>query len=111
MKDNESRNKGGPVTKATKLDKSLIKGETVRAGETLESGCGSTKIYETAEANVLVAPRPKKTASKNDVAEQIGLGLRSIYDDILAQPVPDRFFDLLRRLETVAEAQAEKDVT
>ena len=32
------------------------------------------------------------------VEEHIGRQLRSLYDDILAQPVPDRFVDLLAQL-------------
>jgi len=34
-----------------------------------------------------------------DIGEQIGRELRGLYDDVVAQPVPDRFLDLLNRLE------------
>lgn len=44
-------------------------------------------------------PRVKCAATKADIAEQIGIRLRSVYDDVLAQPVPERFLDLLRELE------------
>jgi hypothetical protein len=54
-------------------------------------------------------PCLKKTASKSDIADQIGLHLRSVYDDILAQPVPGRFRELLRQLESAAEARSSKD--
>ncbi len=111
MKDDESQSKGGLVTKATKLGKSSIKGTAVQLSETLELECGSINFQETADAAVLAAPRPKKISPKNDLAEQIGLGLRSVYDDVLAQPVPDRFFELLRQLETVSGAQSKKDGT
>jgi hypothetical protein len=43
--------------------------------------------------------RVKKTSEKPAIGEQIGRQLRSVYNDILAQPVPDRFLDLLRELE------------
>jgi hypothetical protein len=33
------------------------------------------------------------------VSEHIGKGLRELYSDMLAQPVPDRFVELLNRLE------------
>ena len=46
--------------------------------------------------------RVKKTASKPDVSDQIGRQLRTVYNDILAQPVPDRFLDLLKDLDNLA---------
>jgi hypothetical protein len=51
----------------------------------------------------------KKAASKSDIANQIGMQLRSIYDDVLAQPVPGRFLDLLRQLECSAGTRLNKD--
>jgi Anti-sigma factor NepR len=68
-----------------------------------ESGCsGSAK-------EMSGGPCPKKAASKSDIADQIGLHLRSVYDDILAQPVPVRFRELLRQLESASEARSSKD--
>ena len=46
--------------------------------------------------------RVKKTASKPEVSDQIGRQLRTVYNDILAQPVPDRFLDLLKDLDALA---------
>ena len=46
--------------------------------------------------------RVKKTASQPEVSDQIGRQLRTVYNDILAQPVPDRFLDLLKDLDTLA---------
>jgi hypothetical protein len=43
--------------------------------------------------------RARKATEKPAIGEQIGRQLRSVYNDILAQPVPDRFLDLLRELE------------
>ncbi len=43
--------------------------------------------------------RVKKTTSKPEISDQIGRQLRSVYNDILAQPVPDRFLDLLKKLD------------
>jgi len=51
----------------------------------------------------------KKTAAKTEIADQIGLHLRSVYDDILAQPVPGRFLELLRQLENSSEVRSTKD--
>ena len=43
--------------------------------------------------------RVKKAPGKSEVSDQIGRQLRSVYNDILAQPVPDRFLDLLKDLD------------
>ena len=39
-----------------------------------------------------------------DVHAYIGRQLRAVYDDVAKQPIPDRFLELMRQLET---AQAE----
>jgi hypothetical protein len=44
--------------------------------------------------------RRRKDAPKVPIEEHIGRQLRSIYDDVLSQPVPDRFLELLKQLET-----------
>ncbi len=38
------------------------------------------------------------------IERQIGQQLKSIYDDVLAQPVPDRFLELLRELEAGSDS-------
>src|SRR5205807_6928272 len=53
--------------------------------------------------------RAKKLALKSEIAEQIGLHLRSVYDDVLAQPVPGRFLELLRQLESASSSRLTKD--
>jgi hypothetical protein len=45
-------------------------------------------------------PRSATSPSNSDVATMIGESLQNVYNDILQQPVPDRFLDLLRQLET-----------
>ena len=47
-------------------------------------------------------------ADKRRMTEQIGRQLRGMYDGLLNQPVPDRFMDLMKRLEG-AEHDAERD--
>lgn len=37
---------------------------------------------------------------KSEIADQISGHLRSLYDDVLNQPVPGRFLELLRQLES-----------
>jgi len=55
------------------------------------------------------AKKPAKPASKSEIADQIGLHLRSVYDDVLAQPVPGRFLELLRQLESASHSRFSKD--
>ena len=40
-----------------------------------------------------------RQALKKPVDEHIGLHLKAVYDDVLNQPIPDRFLDLLAQLE------------
>ncbi|PZR82880.1 MAG: hypothetical protein DLM68_15320 [Hyphomicrobiales bacterium] len=54
-------------------------------------------------------PCAKKPVSKSAIADQIGLHLHSVYDDVLAQPVPGRFLELLRQLETASNSRLSKD--
>jgi len=44
---------------------------------------------------------------KPGVSEYIGRELREIYDDVLAQPVPDRFLALLNKLDAGAISAAQ----
>jgi hypothetical protein len=48
------------------------------------------------------SPRSKsrRDAAPNKVGEEIGAHLRNIYNDVLEQPVPERFIELLNQLET-----------
>jgi hypothetical protein len=40
------------------------------------------------------------------VQGHIGRQLRALYDDVLAQPIPDRFLDLLRKLDETSDPGA-----
>ena len=54
------------------------------------------------------APGCRSTGNgKASVGEYIGRELRELYDDVLAQPVPDRFLSLLNKLESGAISAAE----
>ncbi|MGH6836662.1 MAG: NepR family anti-sigma factor [Methylocella sp.] len=61
------------------------------------------------EKESIGGPCAKKPASKSEIADQIGLRLRSVYDDVLAQPVPGRFLELLRQLESASSSRLSKD--
>src|SRR5262249_40561187 len=50
------------------------------------------------------ASRTKKRSTELVVTNQIGHHLRCLYEDILRQPVPGRFLELLRQLEGTSSA-------
>lgn len=53
-------------------------------------------------ADIMPAGRGRAAMGRksNDIGDQIGRELRGMFDEIVAQPVPDRFLELLNRLET-----------
>ncbi len=54
-------------------------------------------------------PRLRQRQPKqDDIADQIAQQLRCIYHDVLKQPIPDRFVDLLRELESKPASQGGK---
>ncbi len=64
--------------------------------------CGSPLNREPATSR----GRPSANG-KPGVGEYIGRELREIYDDVLAQPVPDRFLALLNKLDAGAISAAQ----
>jgi hypothetical protein len=46
------------------------------------------------------SPTPQSMSLDGDVEAHIGSRLRAMYDSVLREPVPDRFMDLLRQLDT-----------
>jgi hypothetical protein len=99
MRDN-GQTKGCEVPKTKQFDTTkqftmtAIKEPAPRLGKPI----GSVKFPE-GDEKLLAVPRARRASAATDVADQIGLRLRIVYDDVLTQPVPDRFFDLLRQLE------------
>jgi len=66
---------------------------------------GSDRPVVKAETPVLrngATGSPAMGRPSNDIAEQIGRELRGLYAAVVSQPVPDRFLDLLNKLETTA---------
>lgn len=45
------------------------------------------------------APATGDPARPADVQAYIGRQLRAVYDDVVKQPIPDRFLDLMKQLE------------
>jgi hypothetical protein len=57
------------------------------------------------------APVKKPAPKPDEVASQIAQQLRDVYDDVLKQPVPERFLELLRQLESGSAPERSKDET
>ena len=95
------------MTKPAKPRNTLIKTGDVKnfeaPGKRREPGCPEPA------KRIIDGLRAKKPASKSEIADQIGLHLRSVYDDVLAQPVPGRFLELLRKLESASNSRLSKD--
>lgn len=105
-------------TIAAKLKKSENQGDTDDASNGLQglrgddefsgADCDGLVVLDQRRRRVKSDPseegrrglRQKATSEPNKIGEQIGAQLRSLYDDVLNQPVPDRFLELLNKLET-----------
>ena len=92
------------MTKSTKTRTPSIKVGGVTFLETRrEPGCPEPA------KEIIGGPCAKKPASKSGIADQVGVHLRSVYDDVLAQPVPGRFLELLRQFESASSSRLSKD--
>jgi Anti-sigma factor NepR len=97
---------GDPVTKLTKSSVKVRKAVESKEDEPESEVIGFNAFVE---GNILSPSRFCHSKTKAEVADQIGRGLRSVYNNVLSQPVPDRFLDLLRRLEGEQSGQLKKD--
>jgi hypothetical protein len=62
-----------------------------------------------AEPSINVALAPKSAARlESDIKIRIGQQLRAMYSDVVNQGVPDRFSEILRRLDRADEAGTEQ---
>jgi hypothetical protein len=109
MCDGENRGKDDLVTKSIKTGAAIIGGTAIEPRGECDAQAEGIRLNDFADASIVAACRSRKASGRADVADQIGLGLRNVYDDVLSQPVPDRFFDLLRQLERVGGPQLKKD--
>jgi Anti-sigma factor NepR len=106
MQHDEDAHKGMAVTKPIDLRANKA-GMPIRGRE--KGQCADHRETSTAKVartpapvSALSAARGRKTAPKPEIIDQIGLRLRGVYNDVLMQPIPDRFIDLLSQLETGA---------
>lgn len=71
-------------------------------------GKGKFKVLPKSVDERTEAPVPKLD---RQIQARIGEQLRSMYDELLQQPVPDRFADLLRKLDAPPQTPAPRDGT
>ena len=95
------------MTKPAKPRNPSIKAGGVKISET--PGMRREPLCPGPAKEIVDGPCVRKAAAKSGVADQIGLHLRSVYDDVLAQPVPGRFLELLRQLESASSSRFGKD--
>jgi hypothetical protein len=114
MQRDEDAHKGMAVTKPIDLRANKA-GMPIRGKA--KSQCADPKETSTAKeerttapVNALATARGRKTAPKPEIIDQIGLRLRGVYNDVLMQPIPDRFLDLLGQLEAGAQPCVEGGV-
>ncbi len=111
MEHDEDAHKGMAVTKPIDL-RAKKAGVPIRGRE--KSQCADPKeaakgTRAPVAVSTLSTARVRKTAPKPEIIDQIGLRLRGIYNDVLMQPIPDRFIDLLSQLEASAPPGVEED--
>jgi hypothetical protein len=99
-------------------ESSKLEGAPPQKSKTVGSGAKrqgqTTESRENGSTGVPGTDRPPHLSIRSDLADQIGARLRSVYDDVLVQPVPERFMELLRQLESgpaASFAPAKKDST
>ncbi len=114
MQRDEDAHKGMAVTKPIDLRANKA-GMPIRGKA--KSQCADPKEMSTAKeartpapVNALATARGRKTAPKPEIIDQIGLRLRGVYNDVLMQPIPDRFIDLLSQLEAGAPPCVAEDI-
>jgi hypothetical protein len=92
---------GNPIEQGTKTAAApLAKGDTSGSvGVGCPVGGQEQEPRGPAEIMSLARVRARKTEPKSEIIEQIGRRLRSVYNEVLFQPVPDRFHDLISAFE------------
>jgi hypothetical protein len=94
----ETLTKGKTVTKPIELG--LKPADEGKQSKTDKTGSGRAKTAEDSGGEVtIMPPRARKSAPKPEIVAQIGQQLARVYKDVVDQPVPDRFLDLLKSLE------------
>jgi len=102
--------KGETVTKPIELGlKKADLQKQPKSGKKAPGQDRSETLGHPAAQVTAIPPRARK--AKPEIVEQIGQQLIRVYKDVVDQPVPDRFLELLNALETgTAEKTARENV-
>ncbi|MGA3302562.1 MAG: NepR family anti-sigma factor [Methylovirgula sp.] len=96
----ETLTKGKTVTKPIELG--LKRANPQKQPKMNKTGpCQGNVVEETAPGGdvAIIPPRSRKASAKPEIVAQIGQQLIRVYKDVVDQPVPDRFLELLQALE------------
>ena len=103
--DPDEKHKATPVTKPIELRPIHIRSPGSRRPEISRSSAEyheqlpALDVKGPAGVSILPVSRRRKNTPKPEIVEQIGHRLASVYNAVLTQPIPDRFLDLLAKLE------------
>lgn len=106
MDSDEKQHRATKVTKPIELkpksmgSPGLRRAEIARPSADLAGPLTGQETKGLAGVSILPVSRRRKGAPKPEIAEQIGHRLASVYNAVLSQPIPDRFLDLLAKLES-----------
>jgi hypothetical protein len=107
MDQNGKRNKGTPVTRPINLKPRNVAlssrhSDSPQSDEAKRGEPSTPASHEEPKGLAGVSMLPvsrRKQAPGPEIIDQIGHRLASVYNSVLAQPIPDRFLDLLAQLE------------
>src|SRR5579885_1047985 len=102
---------GSSVTRPAKPSDPLVRAGGVMMYDifAVRKGFRSGSPEADKRAGAADGPRLRQRQPKQDyIADQTAQQLRCIYHDVLKQPIPDRFVDLLRELESKPASQGGK---
>jgi hypothetical protein len=66
-------------------------------------------VKDKAKMNEMGVPRPRRTEDGLGSNSDIGAKLRAFYGAVQDQPIPDKFLDLLEKLDQAERAGKQKD--
>lgn len=108
MDQDEPQYKASKVTKPIELKPKSVSSSGLRRtgiqrpsdhNISSERNLSAEQPVAAAAVSVLPVSRRRKANARPEIVDQIGHRLLSVYNEVLSQPIPDRFLDLLSELE------------
>jgi hypothetical protein len=69
-----------------------------------------TLLNEWKQNFAMAADKDSSSKSTKFVHERVGKKLKQVYADVAAEPIPDRFLDLIKQLESDNSSETGKDL-